>query len=211
MPGASEIDPELEALLFEAGQGNRQAVEHILGRYRGRLREMVALRLDRRLLGRFDPSDVVQDALMDASRKLPDYLKRRPLPLYPWLRQLALERLIDLHRQHVKTKKRSVSREEPLEIGSLPDESAALLAHRVAASGTNPSTRLIQKELRERVQAALDELSPRDRELLVMLYLEQLSIREVAQSLDITEKAVVMRHLRALERLQKHLRDLVEE
>ena len=205
MPGASRHDPELETLLHEAAHGNREAVEHILGRYRGRLREMVALRLDRRLLGRFDPSDVVQDTLMDASRKLPDYLKRRPLPLYPWLRQLALERLIDLHRQHVKTKKRSVSREEPLD--ALPGESAALLAQRVAASGTNPSARIIQQELRLRVQAALEELAPRDRELLVMLYLEQLSIREAAQSLEITEKAVVMRHLRALDRLQRRLRD----
>jgi RNA polymerase sigma-70 factor (ECF subfamily) len=211
MPGASDPDPELEALLREAGQGNRQAVEHILGRYRGRLREMVALRLDRRLLNRLDPSDVVQDTLMDASRKLPEYLKHRPLPLYPWLRQLALQRLVDLHRRHVKTKKRSVVREASLEPGALPDESAALLANRVAASGTHPTARLIQQELQQRVQEALDELAPRDRELLVMLYLEQLSIREAAQSLGITEKAVVMRHLRALERLQKRLRDVEEE
>jgi RNA polymerase sigma-70 factor (ECF subfamily) len=135
---------------------------------------------------------------------LPDYLKRRPLPLYPWLRQLALERLIDLHRQHVKAQKRSVSREESLD--ELPEESAALLAQRVAASGTQPSARLIQQELRQRVQSALEELGARDRELLIMLYLEQLSIREAAESLGISEKAVVMRHLRALDRLQRHLR-----
>jgi RNA polymerase sigma-70 factor (ECF subfamily) len=162
---------------------------------------MVALRLDRRLAARVDPSDVVQDVLLDAAQGLDDYLRERPVPFYPWLRQLAWDRLIDLHRRHLHSQKRSVKREQPL-AAHLSDESAMQLADRVLAGQSSPSDRAIRRELRQRLRAALDQLAEADREVLVLRHLEQLSTRETAAVLGIREGAVKTRHLRALERLR---------
>src|SRR6516164_5374655 len=106
-------EPDTDALLAQASQGDADAGQRLLARHRDRLKRMVAVRLDRRLLARLDPSDVVQEALAEAARRLPDYLRERPLPFYPWLRQLAADRLVTLHRRHVRAQRRSVRREEP--------------------------------------------------------------------------------------------------
>ena len=102
---------ETDELLTQAAQGDRRAVEQLLARFRSRLRQMVAVRMDPRLKSRIDPSDVVQDTLMTAARMLPEYLSARSLPYYPWLRQIAWQRLYDLHVHHVEATKRSVTRE----------------------------------------------------------------------------------------------------
>jgi RNA polymerase sigma-70 factor (ECF subfamily) len=165
---------------------------------------MIALRLDRRLAARIDPSDVVQEALMDAAEKLSDYLRQQPLPFYPWLRRLAWERLVKLHRRHMSAQKRSVCREqEP--IPPLPNESVLKLVDLLAGSGTSPSEGLVRSELRHRVKAALAQLPEIDQEILAMRYLEQLSSPEISAFLEIGESAVRMRHRRALERLSRLL------
>jgi RNA polymerase sigma-70 factor (ECF subfamily) len=97
-----------EQLLHRAGQGDAAARRQLWLRHRPRLRRLIALRLDRRLADRLDPSDVVRESLAEADRRLGDYLRRRPLPFYPWLRQLALERLTDLHRWHMRAGRRGV-------------------------------------------------------------------------------------------------------
>jgi len=193
--------PDTEELLRRAEQGDDQARQSVLVRHRERLKHMVAVHLDRRLAARVDPSDVVQEALIEAAQGLDDYLRQRPLPFYPWLRQLAWERLIDLHRRHLHAQRRSVKREEPL-APHLSDESASQLAERVLARQSSPSQRAIRSELRSRIRAALDRLGERDREVLVLRHLEQLSTRETAAVLGIREGAVKTRHLRALERLR---------
>jgi RNA polymerase sigma-70 factor (ECF subfamily) len=199
-------DLDTDQLLQQAGQGDAAARQQLLVRHRQRLRQMIALRMDRRLAARLDPSDVVQDTLADAIQHLSDYLRRRPLPFYPWLRQLALDRLAELHRRHIRTRKRSVTREEA-RAPALPDESALELAARLLARGSSPSARLHREELRDRVQAALAQLAESDREVLVLRHLEQLPTRDIAAVLGITEGAVYMRHLRALERLRNLLGD----
>jgi RNA polymerase sigma-70 factor (ECF subfamily) len=192
--------PDTDQLLEQASQGDGQAVQQLLERHRGRLRRMVACHLDRRLAARVDPSDVIQEALADAAARLDGYLRERPLPFYPWLRRLAWERLVKLHRRHLRTEKRSVRREEP-GVLALPDESAVELARRLVASGTSPTGRLERAELQARVRAALDQLSEGEREVLVLRYLEGLSTREIAATLGVGDSAVKMRHLRALDRL----------
>lgn len=192
---------DTEELLRRAARGEGPAREELLVRHRDRLRQMVAFRLDRRLLARVDPSDVVQEALTDAARKLPGYLRDRPLPFYPWLRQLALERIVELHRRHIQAGKRSVMREEAQPL-PLTDESTLELAHRLLAGGPTPVGQLLRDELRGRVQAALDRLGPRDREILVLRHLDQLSVREIAAVLGLGEGAVKTRHLRALRRFR---------
>jgi RNA polymerase sigma-70 factor (ECF subfamily) len=162
---------------------------------------MVAVRMDRRLAARVDPSDVVQEALAEAGQHLDEYLRDRPMAFYPWLRHFAWERLVDLHRRHLHARRRSVAREEPRGLG-LPDESAAALVDRLVASWTSPSRRLIRAELRERVQSALARLGPRDREVLVLRHLEGLATPEVAAVLGLSPGAVMTRHTRALVRLR---------
>src|SRR5262249_39571553 len=157
-----------------AREGSMSARHELLVMHRERLRRMVAVHIDRRLAARLDPSDVVQEALMDAAAELSDYLERRPVAFYPWLRTIAWERLVKLHRRHLKADKRSVKREE--RSLPLPDESALDLAKHLAGSGTGPTGRLLRKEVQGRVRVALGQLGEIDRQILVMRYLEQLSI-----------------------------------
>jgi RNA polymerase sigma-70 factor (ECF subfamily) len=188
-------------LVERAGRGDDAAWHQLLIQHRDRLRRMVAAHLDRRVATRVDPSDIVQEALFDAHRDLSDYLRRRPLPLYPWLRQLTWERLLKWHRAHIAVQKRSVGREEARDL-TFSEESAVQLSHRLIAAGTSPSRCLIREELRQRVRAALEAASPRDREILVMRHLEEMSAAEIAAALGITERAAKARHTRALERLR---------
>jgi RNA polymerase sigma-70 factor (ECF subfamily) len=162
---------------------------------------MVAVRMDRRLLARLDPSDVVQEALLDAACKLSAYLRERSIPFYPWLRRLTWERLGKLHEMHLRSCKRSVTREDAGGL-VLTDDSAIDLARRAIDPGTSPSARAMRNELSARVREALASLGELDREVLVLRYLEQLSTRETAAALGIAEGAVKLRHLRALQRLR---------
>ena len=153
---------------------------------------------------------MLQETLITAARKLPDYLQRRPLPFYPWLRQIAWEQLIHLHRRHIQAQKRSVRRERRHTL-DLPDQSAVQLADLLVAVGSSPSQRLARHELREGVRQALYRMPWNDREVLVLRYLEQLSLHDIAAILELTESGVKSRHRRALERLQAMLEDEFRE
>ena len=203
-------ESETDELILRADQGDQSAVQRLLGGHRDRLRRMVALRIDPRLSARLDPSDVIQEALTEAAVKLPAYLRDRPLPFYPWLRRIAWERLIRVHEQHVQAGKRTVRAEAPWD-GALGDGSAMLLAARLFQREDSPSRRMMLDEMRHRVRAALDQLAMLDREVLVLRYLEQLSINETAATLDISAGAVSMRQLRALRRMQVLLQPDDEE
>ena len=195
-------ESETEDLLNPAAAGNEIALRRLLDRHRERLRRMIAVRLDRRLAARLDPSDVVQEALADAGRKLPAYARERPLPFYPWLRRLAVERLALAHRRHIKVTGRTVC----LECAGSPDPSDGsniFLIDRMVASGTSPTGNYRREELRQRVRRALETLGESDREVLVLRYLEDLPFAEVAVVLGITENAAKVRHFRALERMRK--------
>ena len=202
--------PDTDELLDRTAQGDRAARDQLLARHQERLRQAVSYRLDRRLAARVDPSDVVQEVLAEAARKLPEYLRQRPLPFYPWLRQMALQRLAELHRRHVRAQRRSVRREEP-GLLPLPEGPAEELADRLAASASSPSQRLLRSEARQRVRAALKLLAPADREVLELRHLEQLSAAETAAVLGISTAAAQSRHLRAVQRLRALLEGPAEE
>jgi RNA polymerase sigma-70 factor (ECF subfamily) len=197
-------DGDSEHLLQRAAAGEAAARDQLLNLHRSRLRRDVARRLDPRLAARVDPSDVVQDALADADRKLTGYLRDRPLPFYPWLRRLALERLVALHRRHVRAGKRSVTREQPAEA---PDPTIDL--RRPPDGG--PVSALLRDELRARVRSALDRLGPDDRAVLVLRHFEQRPVREAAALLGVGEAALKVRHLRALRRFRDLLASEGEE
>jgi RNA polymerase sigma-70 factor (ECF subfamily) len=152
-----------------------------------------------------DPSDVVQDTLAEASQRLPNYVRQRPVSFYPWLRQIAWQRIVDLLRRHIHARRRSIDLEEE-RVLELPDESAIQLADRLSDNETSPSGQLLREERRAQVRAALDKLHAREREVLVLVYLEQLKAREASEVLGISEGALNMRHLRAIRRLRSLLR-----
>jgi RNA polymerase sigma-70 factor (ECF subfamily) len=195
--------PDTERLLIRAAAGDVAARGALLVRHRERLRRMVAVRLDPRLAARVDPSDVVQETLAEADRRLNDYLRDQPLPFYPWLRQLAGERLGAEYRRHVRAARRSVGREVP--VVELPEGSVLALADRLLDRGTGPSEAARRQEQRDRVRRALAELPAAEREVLALRYLEELSAREVGAILGIGEEAAKKRALRALKRLQEFL------
>lgn len=192
--------PDTDLLLDNAGRGDDRARQQLLDRHRDRLLRMVSVRLDPRLAPRVDPSDVVQEALVHADRKLTDYLRDRPVPFYPWLRRIAWERLVKCHRRHT-TRRRDVGREFRGPV--LSDASVSELAGRFVAPGSSPSRIVERRELIGRARVALQQLSERDREVLVLRYLEHLSTADTAAVLEITPGAAKLRHLRALDRLRQ--------
>jgi RNA polymerase sigma-70 factor (ECF subfamily) len=193
---------DTDELLRLVSLGDSNARSQLFERHRDRLQRMVAVRLDHRLAARLDASDVVQEALAEASQKLTDYVRERPVAFYPWLRRLAWENLVRLSEHHLNAQRRTVTREQSLN-SALPDQSAVQLAGRLAASSLSPDRRLIAAELKSRVMAALAELAHHDREILVLRYLEQLSNSEIADVLGLSEGAVRSRHTRALDRLTR--------
>jgi RNA polymerase sigma-70 factor (ECF subfamily) len=201
---------ETRRLVVRAIDGERSALDELLACYRPQLRRMVAVRMDSRLKARVDPSDVVQSVLAEAAQKMVNF-RNPPEQFYPWLRQLAWDELARLHRDHIRTKKRSVSREADDWQGGLADESMMQLADRLATQQLGPGSRLVHKELRARVQSALAQLAPQDREVLVLRFLEQLNTSDTAAALGISESAVKSRQFRAIERLGKLLSDLRSE
>lgn len=156
--------------------------------------------MDARLSARIDASDVIQEAMIEASRRLPAFLAKNDAMFYPWLRAIAWERLIQLSRKHITAKKRSVQLEAPAGL-RLPDASTTQLTRQLAASLSTPSAAAIRKELQHRVQTHLESLSAKDQEILLLRHLEQLSMKEIAATLDITLVAAQSRYFRALERM----------
>jgi RNA polymerase sigma-70 factor (ECF subfamily) len=197
-------EPDTDQLLSFAANGDMSARNRLLERNRGRLRQLVAVRLDRRLAARIDPSDVVQETLADAANRLDKYLNDRPLPFYPWLRQIAQERMADVYRRHIRAVRRSVTREEP---PALPGDSVLELADRLLARESAVGSVMNRRERRQAVRHALDQLSDAHREVLVLRFLEDLSTAEAAAVLEIGEGAVKMRVVRALERLKETLEE----
>jgi RNA polymerase sigma-70 factor (ECF subfamily) len=199
----SEIPPDAvqtEALLQQARQGDRRALDELLGRYRAYLHQFVELRLDPRLRSRVDPSDVVQEAQLEAVRRLHDYLEQPAMPFRLFLRQLAHDRILKMHRHHAATARRAIGREQ-----ALPEESSVLLAQQLLARGSTPSHQADRRELAERLREAMNLLSESDREILLLRNFEGLSNQEVGHLLGIEPTAASQRHGRAMLRLHKVL------
>jgi RNA polymerase sigma-70 factor (ECF subfamily) len=196
---------ESDELLQRAGNGDARALGELFARHRERLRRMVQLRLDRRLQGRLDPSDVLQEAYLEVSRALADYLRNPVLPFFLWLRMLTGRKLQALHRHHLGTHLRDAGREVALQRGALPQASSVSLAAQLLGRFTTPSQAAVRAELQIRIQEALNSMDPLDREVLALRHFEQLSNSEAAQVLGISEAAASNRFVRALKRLKKIL------
>jgi RNA polymerase sigma-70 factor (ECF subfamily) len=191
-----------------AAQGDPERFGAMLEEYRPRLRRMVALRLDPRLHGRIDPSDVIQEAFLEATSRLGDYLQKPAMPFFLWLRFLAGQKLVTLHRHHLGRQMRDAGREVSLYRGRLPETTSAALAAQLLGREVRPSEAAIRAELKLRLQEALNSMDAVDREVLALRHFEQLSLGETAQVLGISESGACRRHLRALKRLKDILSSL---
>ena len=198
---------DTNALLRQAAGGDGQVLGSLLARHRDRLRRMIALRLDHRLQGRIDPSDVIQEAYLEASTRLAEYLRDPSTPFFLWLRFLTGQKLVTLHRHHLGVKMRDAGQEVAPYHGSLPQASSAALAARLLGHDPRPSEAAIRAEMKIRVQEALNSMPALEREVLALRHFEQLSRAEIAQVFGISEAAAGKRYIRALERLKQVLAD----
>lgn len=193
---------ETERLLQFVADGDQESWGTLLTRHEERLRRMVAYRMDRRLQGRIDPLDVIQDAYLEASEHRAEFMLQPARPFFLWLRGIVGNKLLELHRHHLSTQMRDVSREVSLFRGNMPEASSAALADQLLGHATRPSEAAIRAEVKILLQEALNSMDSLDREVLVLRHFEQLSPAEAAQVLAIKEKAAGMRYLRALKRLR---------
>jgi RNA polymerase sigma-70 factor, ECF subfamily len=195
----------VDDLVLRATQGDQAAMAQVFDRYRERLRQMVRLRLDRRLQGRLDPSDVLQEAYLDFSRRLPEYVRDPAMPFYLWLRFLTGQRMIDLHRHHLGAQMRDAGQEVSLYRGALPHASSVSLAAQLLGRLTSASRAAMRAEVQIRVQEALNSMEPLDREVLALRHFEQLTNDEVAAVLGIKKSTASNRYIRALKKLKEIL------
>ncbi len=197
--------PETQELLSQARRGEAEAVERMLAAHREPLRRMIGMRLDPALAARIDASDVVQDVLLEAHRRLGDYLRDPAMPFHLWLRHIAKDHVIDAHRRHRQAQRRSLDREQPLVPAGLADHSSFELAGQILDQELTPASAAIRRELQRRLDAAIAALDADDREVILLRHGEQLSNQEVAAALGLTEAAASMRYLRAVRRLRAAL------
>src|SRR5262249_47237150 len=154
---------ETDQLLQRVAHSDREGWGALLERHRQRLRRMIALRLDQRLQGRIDASDVIQEAYLQASARLEEYLRQPTMPFFLWLRFLTGQKLVELHRHHLGTQMRDAGREVSLYRGSLPETSSAALAAQLLGRDTRPSDAAVRAERKIRLQEALNSMDPIDR------------------------------------------------
>jgi len=191
-----------------ARRGDQQALGELLEQYRGRLRRMVALRLDPRLNGRGDPSDVIHEGCIDATRRLSEYAVDPSTPFYIWPRFLVGQRIVDIHRRHLGVQARQAGREVSLDRGPMLEASTAALAAQLLGKLTSPSQAAIRAEPKIRLQEALNAMDSTDREILILRHYEQMTNGEAALVPGLDKSAASKRYTRALARLKSILSSL---
>lgn len=195
-------DPEEESsILAAARSGDTAPLGEFLEAHRARLERVVAFRLDPRLRGRIDPADVVQETYVDVLRRLGEGVAGMDMGLFLWLRLEAGERLTSLHRAHLGTLARDAGREVPLLQKGLFGGSSFALASAILDAST-PSRAAIREERARLLQEAVEGMKSVDREVLALRGFEQLTNKEVARLLDLSEPAATLRYVRALKRLR---------
>ncbi len=193
---------ESDALQLRLRHGDRDALAVLFSQYRERLWRLVSFRMDRRLLGRVDPDDVLQEAYLAAESRLEHYNQDTPFSAFVWLRMILLQTLTDVHRHHLGAQMRDANREVAFPGGRYPQTTSASLAALFAGQFTSPSQAAAQAEVLAQVEQALAAMDPLDQEVLALRHFEELSNSEVAEVLGIQQKAASIRYVRAIKRLR---------
>ena len=192
-------------LTERAAAGDEDALAQLFVQYRDRLARMVQMRMDRRLKGRVDPSDVLQEAYIELARRLPDYVRQPNVSLFLWLRMVTGQRLLQIHRRHLGAAMRDAGRELTLYSGALPEATSMSLAAHLLGRLTTASQAAVRVELQLQLQEVLNSMEPIDREVLALRHFEELTNNEVAETLRISKAAASKRYVQALRRLRKVL------
>lgn len=198
--------PEAEKtheLLDLVRDGDDSATSRLLDRHREALRRMADMRLDPKIRQRVDASDIIQDVMIEANRRLQTFLDNPVMPFHLWLRQITTDRIIDAHRRHRVSKKRSVDLEQAPVVASNLDHSTIQFGPQIMDDELTPAAAAIRSELQRKFEAAVEEMDAIDQEIIVMRHFEQLTNQEVAQVLNLSEPAASMRYLRAMRRLRE--------
>ena len=201
----SEDVSEHDDLLRRAKSGDEHALAALFTTFRERLKRMVALRLDRRLSGRVDASDVIQEAYLEVHKRFPEWARDEQLPIFLWMRLVTGQKLMDFHRHHLGVQMRDASQEVSLYRGALPQASSASLAAHLLGKMTSVSQAAIRAEHKLIVQEALNSMDALDREVLVLRHFEHLNNEETAQALGVKKSTASQRYIRALKRLKEIL------
>jgi RNA polymerase sigma-70 factor (ECF subfamily) len=202
-PEPSAVDPQpTQALLDRVRRGDDAAINGLLSRHRAAIRRMIDRRMDKGVQRRVDASDIVQDVMIEANRRLGDYLANPTMPFQLWLRHMARDRLIDAHRRHRVASNRSVDREVPMTVPTGEDRSQADLMGQVADRELTPAAAATWHELERRFAAAVEQLDEADRQIVLLRHFEHLSTAEAADTLGLSKAAAGMRYLRAMRRLR---------
>jgi len=201
-PGAPPDAAVTLVLLDRVRQGDGAAIEGLLVRHRAAIRRMIDRRMDRVVQRRVDASDIVQDVLIEANRRLADYLANPTMPFQVWLRSMARDRLIDAHRRHRVASTRSLDREVSLNLPAGQDHSHADLIGQLPGRELTPAAAATWNELERRFAAAVEQLDPDDRQIVLLRHFEHLSTAEAAEALGLSKPAAGMRYLRAMRRLR---------
>lgn len=188
--------------------GDENKIAEVFSQYEEKLQRMVRFRLDRRLYGRVDTADVMQDVWMEASRRIEDYTSNPAVPFFIWARQIAWQIVIDLHRRHLGAQKRNVSQEVSLAKSGVG--TSISIAAQLVGDLTSPSQAAIREERLVQLRAALESMDEIDREVLALRHFEELSNNEVAEVLGLQKTAASNRYVRALKRLKSILEDVPE-
>jgi RNA polymerase sigma-70 factor (ECF subfamily) len=208
----AEDAPEEAWLLGRAAGGDIDAWGALLMRHQERLESIVAFRLDLRLRGRIDASDVMQETFIAATARRNEFFQQSSQPLFLWLRWMIGNTLLELHRHHLGVQMRDARREVPSRRCSPAndgrDATRTALVAQLTAGATGPATAAGRAELNARLNEALEKMDPTDREVLALRHYEHLTSAEAAQVLGIQERAAAKRYTRALERLRELLDDM---
>jgi RNA polymerase sigma-70 factor (ECF subfamily) len=204
---ADETDAGDRDLLRRLESGDERAMTDLFTRHRERLRRMIRLRLDRRLQARIDSSDVLQDAYLEVARRAPEYVARPSMPPYLWVRFLTVQTLLALHRYHLKVHSRDAGQEVSLR-ACAPQANSASLAEMLLGRFTSPTRAARRAEMQMKLQALLNAMEPLDREILALRHFEELTNREAALVLGISQTAASNRYIRALGRLKVLLKTM---
>lgn len=198
-------EDQTTTLLEAARAGDSEAAGRLLEKHRGPVRRLIEMRLDRKVRRRVDVSDVVQEVMIDATRRLDKYLSDPAMAFHLWLRQIASDRLIDTYRRHRVSAKRDMDREQPNVVPGSADQSTIELVAAICDPGATPAAAATNRELAAQVEQAIDLLGDQDREVILMRHYEHLSNQEIAQVLKLTSPAASMRYLRAVRKLREIL------
>src|SRR6516165_10580723 len=203
---ADPVDNDANLLLRRALAGDEGALAMLFDDYRDRLKRMIRLRLDRRLSGRVDSSDVLQEAYLDVRKRIAEYARDpEAMPFHLWLRLVTGQRLTDVHRYHLGSQMRDAGMEVSLHRGPFPQADSISLAAQLLGKMTSASKAAIRAEHKLIVQEALNGMDPLDREVLALRHFEHLSNEETALVLGLRKSAASNRYIRALKRLKEIL------